>query len=750
MSKNFLNFLTTSVIILSCGTAINSSSCYCMESKILSPQNQELSQKLLTELSKMDADIKDELKRNQIIVDKNGQPIENESFFTKDLLRSSLIVYFNAFKPVLQSVGVSDEIIQQLDSCMTYCRHVGDRIEFSLQQVWLNYKKNSSQDIERLISNQYSYLRQLSEFQNYADNNDDSNFIEGSYLLRDDIIGILQKISENVSYYYKYDSVLQYELISKLHMKILELQQLLGNNDSSNNNQCKNIHDILKKKLMSQLSNIISGLQQLDIDLSNHANDLANFLQDISASQNIAKLTDIMEGTGETVNINNDNINTITWQQLLNYLQNKIHLITINDMQNIKEYIEEYIKQSINNNTMDAKEIAQKIIDPAIVCCDKVLRIADNLKAYLSSIINNSNFDYKQRALAKKINEEKVLIFYIKHLTDATEQLQQIQEDYKNKKINNIKQDEGSKIIDKHNNLLSNNTILHAINNINNVDQIENSNIKKENSTMNATNIAQNTIKQIMSCSAKVQSISSDCNNYLSMIITNDNVKDKPDKLAQYINYKLNVYIEHLKDATKQLQQIKDEYNNKNSNNIKKENNNAVPNEAFIKFKNALNNIEPIENIKQSENSKNIKQNEDSNITEEHSNSILNDAFLKSRDELNNSAQIIKNNNIPNSEDEKIIKEHNNSLQDNSFYNLSKAINNGDQIDNRNNMTKIENDNPIDSNTLLLKLNEDILKESEDSKITKEDNNSVPNESFIKFREALNNIAQSENSKNIK
>ena len=31
MSKNFLNFLTTSVIILSCGTLINSSCCYCME-----------------------------------------------------------------------------------------------------------------------------------------------------------------------------------------------------------------------------------------------------------------------------------------------------------------------------------------------------------------------------------------------------------------------------------------------------------------------------------------------------------------------------------------------------------------------------------------------------------------------------------------------------------------------------------------------------------------------------------------------
>ncbi len=33
MSKNFINFLTTSVIIPSCGAAINSSSCYCMESK---------------------------------------------------------------------------------------------------------------------------------------------------------------------------------------------------------------------------------------------------------------------------------------------------------------------------------------------------------------------------------------------------------------------------------------------------------------------------------------------------------------------------------------------------------------------------------------------------------------------------------------------------------------------------------------------------------------------------------------------
>ncbi len=32
MSKNFLNLLATSVIILSCGTAINSSSCYCMDS----------------------------------------------------------------------------------------------------------------------------------------------------------------------------------------------------------------------------------------------------------------------------------------------------------------------------------------------------------------------------------------------------------------------------------------------------------------------------------------------------------------------------------------------------------------------------------------------------------------------------------------------------------------------------------------------------------------------------------------------
>ena len=31
MNKHFINFLTTSVIILSCGTTVNSSSCYCME-----------------------------------------------------------------------------------------------------------------------------------------------------------------------------------------------------------------------------------------------------------------------------------------------------------------------------------------------------------------------------------------------------------------------------------------------------------------------------------------------------------------------------------------------------------------------------------------------------------------------------------------------------------------------------------------------------------------------------------------------
>ena len=40
MSKNFLNLLATSVIVLSCGTAINCSSCYCMEDSIESTMDE--------------------------------------------------------------------------------------------------------------------------------------------------------------------------------------------------------------------------------------------------------------------------------------------------------------------------------------------------------------------------------------------------------------------------------------------------------------------------------------------------------------------------------------------------------------------------------------------------------------------------------------------------------------------------------------------------------------------------------------
>ncbi len=366
MSENFLNFLTTSVIILSCGTTINGSSCYCMESKILSQQDQELSQKLLTELSKMDANIKDELKRKQIIVDKNGQPIENESFFIQDFLRSYQITWNNALNKVLKSIVVPKEIIEQFNRCMTSCMQLGNQIGDSLK------------DLMSMPYNVY-FIRQNFSFIQFT------------------------------TPYYETD---------------------LNNNDDT-------------------------------------------VLRDISFAQLITVLNNIMADTGETFNIDNiSSIKMIKLQHFFYYLSNKIQLISINYMQNIKEYIEEYIKKSINNNTMDAKEIAQKIIAPTIVCCETVLSIAYNLKEYLSSISNNYDFANTQRVLATKINENEYLTSSIKNLAEVTNELQQIQKDYNNKNSNNIKKE--------NNNPLPNNIVLKPSNDINNSEQIENSNLTNE------------------------------------------------------------------------------------------------------------------------------------------------------------------------------------------------------------------------------------------------------------------------------
>ncbi len=379
MSKNFLNFLTTSVIILSCGTAINSSSCYCMESKILSPQNQELSQKLLTELSKMDADIKDELKSNQIIVDKNGQPIENASFFIQDFLRSYQITCNNALNKVLKSIGVSKQIIKQCNSCITSCLQLGNQISFILQGLMSS----------PIIKNKFSFIQfNDPDYKNYCNDEDD------------------------------------------------------------------------------------------------------NRLRDISFAQLTDVLTKIIKDTGETFNIDDiSGINTVKLQHFFNYLNNKILLISINYMQNIKEYIEELIK----NNTINVKNIEKTTMNQTSLCGEDVLKIADNLKAYLSSISNNYDFANTQRVLATKINENEYLTSSIKNLADAIKELQQIQKDFNNKNINNIKQVKDNNIKKENNNSLPNKPVLQSMNDINNGEQIEN--IKQQVEVNNITEENNNSLQ---------------------------------------------------------------------------------------------------------------------------------------------------------------------------------------------------------------------------------------------------------------
>ncbi len=513
MSKNFLNFLTTSVIVLSCGTAVNSSSCYCMESKIMKDNNIMKYDKICTAyqlLTKLNNNLPDEIKKAGLNVDENGNTIEDASFLNiTDGLRSTQVTYSNKLKEVLKIVGASEDHIQSVDDCMTYCLLLGSQIGASLIQLWHNYCNKVSEAIKNLLDDTNSCSDQLYKFNDDADNNDNSNFITGSSLLLDDIKTILTKLLTNLSNYNNYDHVLQNELISKLHMSILELQQLLKNpshpitddiitddiydilqlsndpcknimlkyynqiskplsvdynyyNDkailqssnykletilgksynpiskqpskdpsSSNNDQRKKTHDSFKKELMSQLSNIISGLQQLDRELSTHANDHAKFLQTISVSHPIEALANIMEKAGEKFNIANISTNMITWQQFLNYVNNKILLVSINYMRNINPLVK--------NKLMNLKTIKQTTNKQIITCCDKVLRIAYNLKEYLSNMSNNSNLDYKQRALAKNINENQYINRCINDLQNATNQLQEIENKYNNKNIKNIK-----------------------------------------------------------------------------------------------------------------------------------------------------------------------------------------------------------------------------------------------------------------------------------------------------------------------
>ena len=152
MSKNFLNFLTTSVIILSCGTVINSSSCYCMESKILSPQNQELSKKLsnelLNELCKIDTDLKNKRDQRKLTIDVNNHKkiiehiIENQNFLKQqDLLRDFYTVYINALITFFVDIRIPSETIENFLACMTSCIKLGSQISNSLYQLWHSYIK---------------------------------------------------------------------------------------------------------------------------------------------------------------------------------------------------------------------------------------------------------------------------------------------------------------------------------------------------------------------------------------------------------------------------------------------------------------------------------------------------------------------------------------------------------------------------------------------------------------------------------
>ena len=516
MSKNFLNFLTTSVIILSCGTAVNSSSCYCMEYKIMKDNNIMKYDKICTAyqlLTKLNNNLPDEIKKAGLNVDENGNTIEDASFLNiTDGLRSTQVTCINNLTKVLKIVGASEDHIQSVDDCMTYCLLLGSQIGTSLIQLWHNYCNKVSEAIKNLLDDTNSCSDQLYKFNDDADNNDNSNFITGSSLLLDAIKTILTKLLTNLSNYNNYDHVLQNELISKLHMSISELQQLLKNpshpitddiitddiydilqlsNDpcenimlkcykynqiskplsvaynyynknailqnsnykletilgksynpiskqpskdpsSINNDQRKNTHDSLKKDLMSQLSNIISSLQQLDSELSTHANDTAKFLQAISVSYPIEALTNIMGKAGEKFNIANIGTNMITWQQFLNYFNNKILLVSINQMRNINPLIKK-------NKLMNLTKLKQTTNKQIITCCDKVLRIAYNLKEYLSNMSNNSNLDYKQRALAKNVNENQYINRCINDLQNATNQLQEIENKYNNKNIKNIK-----------------------------------------------------------------------------------------------------------------------------------------------------------------------------------------------------------------------------------------------------------------------------------------------------------------------
>ncbi len=495
MSKNFLNFLTTSVIILSCGTTINGSSCYCMESEFFYYGN--------LSLIEMNKKLQNEIKEAGLTVDKTGHiiidDIDDDKLFNQtDWLRNLQVEYSDILSVLLQRMGVSEKTTKDLNNCMTYCLNIGSIIGNRLKILMCSYVENN-------YINKNSFLRYTNELSNdimkfclfqelfpvdeYYDNNDHKNLIKRLDAQLFNINTLLNKVRNSLLYYNSDPQKCletSQELSAQLPGLISNCKTLLSNTSSSNNDQRKKTHDSFKKDLMSQLSNIISGLQQLDSELFTHANDTANLLQAISASQPMEVLTKIMKGTGETVNINTSNIPNIILQQLLNYVNNTIHLISITCMQNIKEYLPE----SITNNTINE----EPIIDKIMLCGQKVLSIVYNFQEYLSIISTENAFKETYKNLAKEIINENIK-FYITKLKNLKDKLQQMQDEYNNnniknikQNINNIKQIEDKNITEGNNNSIQNNTILHAINNINNGDQMENikqqvedSNIKKEN-----------------------------------------------------------------------------------------------------------------------------------------------------------------------------------------------------------------------------------------------------------------------------
>ncbi len=110
MSKNFLNFLTTSVIILSCGTAINSSSCYCMENKMESKKESTMDEtnNISTNISQQDDSFNtiNETPQNNNLQIKNI-PVQN-TFNSKELIATTDTLFTNGW--YYNKKNVSEEI----------------------------------------------------------------------------------------------------------------------------------------------------------------------------------------------------------------------------------------------------------------------------------------------------------------------------------------------------------------------------------------------------------------------------------------------------------------------------------------------------------------------------------------------------------------------------------------------------------------------------------------------------------------